>query len=108
MIDVTIFEEAMCCSTGVCGPDPDEELVQVTRTIDELKEEYDNVDVTRANLAHDTGVFLNNQQIYDIVQEEGPSVLPIVTVDDEIVARGEYLQYGGLVEEIEQRQPQEA
>lgn len=108
MIDVTIFEEAMCCPSGVCGPDPDEELVQLTRTVDKLKEEYDAVEVTRASLAHDVGVFLQNQEIYDTVQAEGPEVLPIITVADEIVAEGAYLTYDQLDAEVEKRLPQEA
>jgi len=28
MTELTLYEEAMCCSTGVCGPDPDDELVE--------------------------------------------------------------------------------
>ncbi|EMA40235.1 arsenite efflux transporter metallochaperone ArsD [Halobiforma nitratireducens] len=108
MIDVTIFEDAMCCSTGVCGPDPDEELVQLTRTVDRLRDEYDDIDITRANLANDVGVFLHNQEIYDAVQEEGPSILPITTVDGEVVEQGEYLQYETLESEIERRLPERA
>ncbi|AUX08080.1 arsenical resistance operon trans-acting repressor ArsD [Halalkaliarchaeum desulfuricum] len=103
MIDVTIFEEAMCCPTGVCGPDPDEELVRITRTVDRLEEEYDELDVTRASLAHDVGVFLENERIYDTVQEKGPEVLPVITVDDEIVAEGAYLTYDEFDDEISRR-----
>ncbi|SUN38478.1 arsenical resistance operon trans-acting ArsD [Staphylococcus aureus] len=24
MLNIEIYEEAMCCTTGVCGPEPDE------------------------------------------------------------------------------------
>ncbi len=31
-----IYEGAMCCSTGVCGPSPDEELMRVSTLVDKL------------------------------------------------------------------------
>ncbi|QSG04917.1 arsenite efflux transporter metallochaperone ArsD [Halapricum desulfuricans] len=108
MIEVTVFEEAMCCTTGVCGPDPDEELVRFTRTVDRLEEEYEAVEVRRASLAHDTDAFLNHQAIYDTVQENGPEVLPITTVDDEVIAEGEYLDYDRIESAVSQRVAQEA
>ncbi|MEF8825724.1 MAG: arsenite efflux transporter metallochaperone ArsD [Halapricum sp.] len=108
MIEVTIFEEAMCCTTGVCGPDPDEELVRFTRTVDRLEEEYDDVEVTRASLAHDVDAFFEHEEVYDIVQEDGPEVLPITTVDDEIIAEGEYLGYDRIESAVSKRTPQEA
>ncbi|MEF8821265.1 MAG: arsenite efflux transporter metallochaperone ArsD [Halovenus sp.] len=108
MIEVTVFEEAMCCTTGVCGPDPDEELVRFTRTVDRLEEEYEAVEVRRASLAHDVDAFLNHQEIYDTVQGNGPEVLPITTVDDEVIAEGEYLDYDRIESAVSQRLPQEA
>ncbi|SMO93187.1 arsenic metallochaperone ArsD family protein, partial [Halorubrum cibi] len=36
MTELTLYEEAMCCSTGVCGPDPDDELVEVSAALDQL------------------------------------------------------------------------
>nr|WP_243645310.1 arsenic metallochaperone ArsD family protein [Natrarchaeobius chitinivorans] len=34
----TPYEEATCCSTGVCGPYPDDELVEVSAALDKLEE----------------------------------------------------------------------
>lgn len=31
-----IYEGPMCCSTGVCGPSPDEELMRVSTLVDKL------------------------------------------------------------------------
>lgn len=107
MTDVIIFEEAMCCPSGVCGPDPDEELVAFTRTVDRLEEEYD-LDITRASMAHATELFLENEEIYDTVQENGPSVLPITMIDDDVVAKGEYLGYETFADELRNRLPTEA
>ncbi|EMA05617.1 Arsenical resistance operon trans-acting repressor ArsD [Haloarcula vallismortis] len=109
MTELTLYEEAMCCSTGVCGPDPDDELVEVSAALDQLEDEYD-VEVTRANMQHNIDQFLNTQRIYDMVQENGPSILPITVVDGDIVAKSEYLSYDELVSELSDTQspPQEA
>jgi len=109
MTELQLYEEAMCCSTGVCGPDPDDELVEVSAALDQLDEEFENVEISRANMQHNIDEFLETQRIYDLVQENGPSILPITVVDDEIIAKEEYLDYNELAETLEQRaQPQEA
>jgi|SRR6056297_1185802 len=100
MTELTLYEEAMCCSTGVCGPDPDDELVEVSAALDQLEDEFD-VDVSRANMQHNIEQFLETQQIADLVEEHGPSILPITVVDDEIVAKEAYLSYDELASTIE-------
>ena len=30
--ELTIYEGAMCCATGVCGPEPDRELIEFNET----------------------------------------------------------------------------
>ena len=108
MTELTLYEKAMCCSTGVCGPDPDDELVEVSAALDQLEEEFD-VDVSRANMQHNIEQFLETQQIADLVEEHGPSILPITVVDDEIVAKEAYLSYDELASTIEDSpDPQEA
>jgi len=109
MTDLTLYEEAMCCSTGVCGPDPDDELVEVSAALDQLEEEYD-VEVSRANMQHNIDEFLETQPVADLVEENGPSILPITVVDGDIVAKSEYLSYDELASELRDAQttPQEA
>jgi len=65
---------------------------------------------TRSTSSKSTGrQFLETQRIYDRVQEDGPSILPITVVDDEIVAEGEYLSYDELTAAIDgNAAPQEA
>ncbi len=109
MTELALYEEAMCCSTGVCGPDPDDELVEVSAALDQLESAFDDLDVSRANMQHNIDEFLETQQIYDLVQENGPSILPIITIDDEIVVKGEYPDYNDFEALLEERmQPQEA
>ncbi len=101
MTELTLYEEAMCCSTGVCGPDPDEELVEVSATLDQLEADFEDVDVSRANMQHNIDQFLETQPISDLVEEHGPSILPITVIDDEIVAKSEYLSYDELAAALE-------
>jgi hypothetical protein len=109
MTELKLYEEAMCCSTGVCGPDPDDELVEVSAALDQLEEAYDDVEVSRANMQHNIDEFLETQHIYDLVEEHGPSILPITAVDGEIVAKSEYLDYDELEATLDEHAgPQEA
>ena len=108
MTRIQLYEEAMCCSTGVCGPDPDDELVEVSAALDQLEGAFDDLEVNRANMQHNIDQFLNTQEIYDLVEANGPEILPITTVDGEIVAKGEYLSYDELAAELRANQPQEA
>jgi Arsenical resistance operon trans-acting repressor ArsD. len=105
MTELTLYEEAMCCSTGVCGPDPDEELVEVSAALDQLEADFEDVDVSRANMQHNIDQFLETQSIADLVEEHGPSILPITVVDDEIVGKSEYLSYNELATALKTATP---
>ena len=109
MTELTLYEEAMCCSTGVCGPDPDDELVEVSAALDQLEETFD-IEVSRVNMQHDIDQFLETQRIADLVDEHGPSILPIIVLEDEIIAKSAYLSYDELAAEISEKRnaPQEA
>jgi len=45
-----VFDPAMCCSTGVCGPQVDTQLVQFASDLDWLRSQ--GVVVKRHNLSH--------------------------------------------------------
>lgn len=108
MTKITIFEKAMCCSTGVCGPDPDKELVRFTNTVEKLDDEHGDVTVERANMSADIQRFLEHDAVHEKVESDGPDILPITVVDDDIIAEGEYLSYDALTDAIEDRQKGEA
>jgi hypothetical protein len=108
MTELTLYEEAMCCSTGVCGPDPDDELVELSAALDQLEDEFENADISRANMQHNIDDFLDTAVIYDLVQENGPEVLPITVVDGEIVAKEQYLSYDEMAAELRDHEVQEA
>lgn len=88
MTRVLIYDKAMCCSTGVCGPQVDPVLPKFAADLDWLKEQ--GHDVVRFNLAQDPAEFASNATVQTMLAEEGVECLPLVIIDDRIVSRSEY------------------
>lgn len=89
MKKMVIFDPAMCCSTGVCGPSVDENLLRVSTVINRLKKK--DILIERHNLTDNPKIFVDNEEINQMINNEGIDVLPITTVDGEVVKTKEYL-----------------
>ena len=85
---IQVFEGPLCCNTGVCGPDPDQALVNFTADLDWLTRQ--GVSVRRANLAQDPAAFADSAVARAFVQKVGASGLPLIVADDVTVATGRY------------------
>ncbi len=79
---IEIFDPAMCCSTGVCEPSIDPELMRIATVINELKEK--GIIIKRHNLSNETLDFISNKAINNILQKEGADVLPVTIVDGKV------------------------
>jgi hypothetical protein len=102
--ELIIYEGAMCCSTGICGPEPDQNLIVFSETMKRLQNEYgERLTVMRASLTFNSLVFMAHPEIARLVKENGPGVLPITTVNGEIVAGQKYLKYEELKAAIEEK-----
>ncbi|MEX2621006.1 MAG: arsenic metallochaperone ArsD family protein, partial [Egibacteraceae bacterium] len=55
MVTVEVFDPAMCCSTGVCGPSVDPALARFASDLDWLGEQ--GAQVRRYNLGQEPGAF---------------------------------------------------
>ena len=88
MKSVQVYDPPMCCSTGVCGPDVDPELVAVAGFLKNLGGR--GVKVERFNLAQQPIAFVQNGRVKDLLQNEGTGVLPLVFVDGELASKGAY------------------
>jgi len=88
MKKIEIFDPAMCCSTGVCGPSIDPELMRMATTINALKEK--GIIIQRYGLSTDTQHFISNKVISDILQKEGAGVLPVTLVDGKMAKTKTY------------------
>ncbi|MDS0526735.1 arsenite efflux transporter metallochaperone ArsD [Clostridium sp. SHJSY1] len=88
MKKMTIFDPAMCCSTGVCGPSVNKELLRVATTINTLKNK--GVEIERYNLSNNPQFFVDNKEINEILNTKGVDALPVIIVDGVIVKEGSY------------------
>lgn len=98
--NLIIYEGAMCCSTGVCGPEPDKELIEFNETLKKINKEFSDLDITRASLSVDVKMFLENKEIFQLVKGNGQEILPITTINGEIIAKERYLKFNELKEEL--------
>lgn len=76
---IEVFDPAMCCSTGVCGPTVDPELVRFARDVAWFSQH--DIEVVRHNLGQEPGAFVENAAVLAELQSKGPECLPIVYVD---------------------------
>ncbi|MED4213162.1 arsenite efflux transporter metallochaperone ArsD [Priestia megaterium] len=88
MKKVEIFDPAMCCSTGVCGPSVDSELTRVASAIFALEKK--GFDITRYNLTSQPDKFVDQVEVNKILMDKGPDALPVVLVDGEVEKIGSY------------------
>ena len=85
---IKIYDRAMCCSTGVCGPQVDPVLPRFAADLDWLKSQGHSV--TRFNLSQDPAEYASNEVVKKMLADEGVDCLPLVIVDDRVVSRSEY------------------
>lgn len=88
MKKIEIFDPAMCCATGVCGPSIDPELMRIATVISALKEK--GIIITRHGLANEPQDFVANKVVSAILQKEGADVLPVTLVDGEVAKTRAY------------------
>jgi hypothetical protein len=88
MTAVRVFDPAMCCSTGICGPSVDPQLARFAADLDWLKTQ--GVAVERFNLAQQPGAFAEDAAVKDALETKGEAGLPLVKVDGEVKSSGLY------------------
>lgn len=88
MKKIEIFDPAMCCETGICGPSIDQELLMVATLIQGLKEK--GADISRYGLATNPQQFVENKVVNDLLQLEGADILPLILVDGKVEKQKSY------------------
>ncbi|EWT05602.1 arsenic resistance operon repressor [Intrasporangium chromatireducens Q5-1] len=88
MPDVHVYEPALCCQTGVCGPDLDQTLVTFTADLANVADAGGSV--WRHNLASDPDAFVRDEGIRAFLHLAGSEGLPVTTVDGVTVLTGRY------------------
>jgi hypothetical protein len=85
---VSVFDPAMCCPTGVCGPGVDPALMQVARDLRWLAAH--GATVERFGLSQEPQAFTANSRVAGLLQAFGDSALPAVLVNGVVLVHGRY------------------
>jgi len=104
MSHIKVFDPAMCCSTGVCGPDADDELAQFAAALDWAKKNGAAVD--RFNLGHQPGAFAQDGTVRGLLESDGIECLPLVFVDGDLLSKGGYPSRAVLADKLGAAMPE--
>ena len=85
---MVIYDPAMCCPTGVCGPSVDKNLLRVSTLLNRLEKQ--GVTVERHNLSDNPQAFVDNDEVNKLLMNEGIDVLPVTMVEGEVIKKKEY------------------
>jgi hypothetical protein len=85
-VQIEVFDPAMCCSTGVCGPGVDPALAKFAADLDWLASTGSTV--RRFNLGQEPAAFAENPQVRALLTEQGETALPVIFANGELRASG--------------------
>ena len=102
---ISVYDPAMCCSTGLCGPGVDQQLLQVARNLRRF--EAEGITVERYNLAQQPEAFVQNCKVAGLLQAFGEQALPVTLINDDIFVYGRYPSRDEVAAALEQRREQE-
>lgn len=84
-----IYDPAMCCSSGVCGPSVDPVLTQFATTLKHL-ETQPGIRIERYNLGQQPQAFVENTSVKSMLGNGGEKELPFMFIDDQFWLKGRY------------------
>ena len=85
---IELYEPAMCCQTGVCGPSVDQQLIDVREDL--RWAEAQGAEVSRHNLFSDPDAFVTNPKVTGLMAAFGEAALPALVLDGDIAIHGRY------------------
>ncbi len=88
MKKIQVFEPALCCSSGVCGVNVDQELVAFSADVDWAR--LKGCQVNRFNLANTPLAFSENNAVKAVLMRSGVEALPLTLLDGEVALTGRY------------------
>lgn len=72
MSTLLVFDPSMCCSTGVCGPDADDALMEFSTTLRCWLERH-GVTVQRMSPTSNPEAFMDNPVVYNALMNTASS-----------------------------------
>jgi Arsenical resistance operon protein ArsD len=85
---VEVFDPAMCCATGICGPGVDPALLALARDLRWVQAQ--GARVSRYGLSHEPQAFVANPRVQGLLQAFGDGALPAVLVNGGVLVHGRY------------------
>lgn len=85
---VSVYDPAMCCPTGLCGPGVDPALLVIVRDLRWL--EKHGVTVQRFGLSQQPAEFVRQSLVAGLMQAFGDQALPATLVNGEVLCHGRY------------------
>jgi hypothetical protein len=85
---IQVFDPALCCSTGVCGAEVDQALVNFSADVEWAKK--GGAQIERYNLAQQPMAFADNAIVKGFLERSGAEGLPLVLVNGEVAMAGRY------------------
>jgi hypothetical protein len=83
-----IFEPALCCASGVCGPNPDKALIELQNLLQIAAKA--GIKVSRYAINQAAVAFVSNATVKQFIRTEGPGKLPLTLLDGIIIKQEEY------------------
>jgi hypothetical protein len=84
-----IYDPAMCCSSGVCGPSVDPVLARFAGTL-KFAPTQPGIQVERYNLGQEPQAFVENAQVRSMLGNGGEKRLPFIFINDHLWLQGQY------------------
>jgi len=88
MKTIQVYDPPMCCSTGICGPGIDPDLVNFAAMLSQLSGQ--GLRVERFNLAQQPMAFAQNLAVKALLATGGTEVLPLIFMDGRLHLQGRY------------------
>jgi hypothetical protein len=88
MTTIQVFDPSLCCSSGVCGVEVDQQLVDFAGDVNWLKQQGGQIE--RFNLAQQPMAFAENPVVKGFLERSGQEGLPLILVDGEVALTGRY------------------
>jgi Arsenical resistance operon protein ArsD len=94
MKSIQVFDPALCCSTGVCGVEVDQALLDFSADVNWAKQ--NGAQIERFNLAQQPMAFAENPAVKSFLERSGHEALPLILLDGEVAMAGRYPQRAEL------------
>ena len=86
--EIQVYDPALCCPTGVCGPNIDPALIRFAADLEWVSEQ--GVEVVRFNLAQQPGAFAAAPAVREALEAHGEAALPLIRVGGRTAMSGGY------------------